>query len=819
MEPEITLEYVDEIVARCGRDRTAVIPILQAVQKQYRYLPEAALRRVCAITEIMPATIESMATFFPQFRWRPAGKHTICVCDGTACHLKGALAVCDAVAEELGISEDEDTDKDGTFTIQKVRCLGCCTLAPAVQIDGVTYGHVSADTVPGMLDDFLLQSNRARPSPLAAGEAACATDAEIRIGLGSCCVAGGSEQIRRALDETLTAFDLNVRVKLVSCVGMCHQTPLMEVVIAGQVPRTYAKVQPEDVASLVLAHFPPRRAAGRVRAATAKWLERIYTGDANDPIRRYAIDPAHAPVSTFLSAQRRIATEYYGEIDPTDFEEYFQRGGFRALRRCLGNSGDINFGTSSGDTILSSCQRTAKIAGNHELSMMSPELCPEFIIEEIRSSGLRGRGGAGFATARKWEEVRRAVGAPKYVICNGDEGDPGAFMDRMMLESYPFRVIEGMLIASVAVGAHQGIFYIRAEYPLAVTRVTTAIEKCRKAGILGERVMGSPHAFDVEVREGAGAFVCGEETALIAALEGRRPTPRYRPPYPAHEGLHGAPTLVNNVETLALVPWIIRHGTDAFKELGTAASKGTKVFALAGKVQRGGLIEVPMGTTIRQIVEDIGGGVAAGRTFKAVQVGGPSGGCLPEKLADLPVDYETLTEAGAMMGSGGLVVLDDTDCIVDVSRYFLSFTQLESCGKCTPCRVGTKQMLEILVRMCEGEGKRDDLDHLYRLANTVNQHSLCGLGRTAPNPVLTSLVHFREEFEAHVEGRCPAHKCKALITYSITQDCIGCTKCAQRCPAEAIRMAPYDVHEIDPAKCVRCGRCFAVCPVHAVKVE
>jgi len=807
MEPEITLEYVDEIVARCGRDRTAVIPILQAVHKQYRYLPEAALRRVCAITEITPATIESVATFFPQFRWRPAGKHTICLCDGTACHLKGAPAVYDEILKELGIGEDEDTDKDGTFTIQKVRCLGCCTLAPAVQIDGVTYGHVSADTVPGILDDFLLQSNRARPSPLAAGETACATDAEIRIGLGSCCVAGGSEQIRRALDETLTAFDLNVRVKHVSCVGMCYQTPLMEVVIAGQVPRTYAKVQPEDVASLVLAHFPPRRAAGRVRAATAKWLDRIYTGDGNDPIRRYAIDPAHAPVSTFLSAQRRIATEYCGEIDPTDIEEYLQRDGFRALKHCLNSS------ANSGDIIPNSCQRTAEIPGNHGSSVMSPES----IIEEIRSSGLRGRGGAGFATAQKWEEARRAVGEPKYVICNGDEGDPGAFMDRMMLESYPFRVIEGMLIASVAVGAHQGIFYIRAEYPLAVTRVTAAIEKCRKAGILGERVMGTPHAFDMEVWEGAGAFVCGEETALIAALEGRRPTPRYRPPYPAEAGLHGAPTLVNNVETFALVPWIIRHGADAFKELGTASSKGTKVFALAGKVQRGGLIEVPMGTTIRQIVEDIGGGVAAGRTFKAVQVGGPSGGCLPEKLADLPVDYETLTEAGAMMGSGGLVVLDDTDCIVDVSRYFLSFTQLESCGKCTPCRVGTKQMLEILARMCEGEGKRDDLDHLYRLAHTVKQHSLCGLGRTAPNPVLTSLVYFREEFEAHVEGRCPAHKCKALITYSITQDCIGCTKCAQRCPAEAIRMAPYDVHEIDPAKCVRCGTCFAVCPVHAVK--
>jgi NADH-quinone oxidoreductase subunit F len=812
MNPEIKLEYVDEIVERCGRDRTAVVPVLQALQKQYRYLPKAALRRVCEISEITPATIESVATFFPQFRRKPAGKHTLCVCDGTACHLKGAPGVYDAITDELGLGKDEDTDKDGTFTVQKVRCLGCCTLAPAVQIDGVTYGHVTANTLPEILDDFLADlTSTPRPSrPHGPSSPSCppsgTSDAEIRIGLGSCCVAGGSERIRSALEETLDAFDLNVRVKHVSCVGMCHQTPLMEVVIGGRTARIYAKVQPEDVTSIVLTHFPPHGAAARVRAATAKWLERAYAGNGDDPITRYAIDPAHAPVSTFLSAQRRIATEYCGEINPTDLEEYFQRDGFRVLKRCL---------EGLGKTVEQPPSAVEPRAG----APVPQQLSHDAIIEEIRSSGLRGRGGAGFPTARKWEEVRRAVGAPKYIVCNGDEGDPGAFMDRMILESYPFRVIEGMLIASIAVGAHLGIFYIRAEYPLAVARVTTAIDACRKAGILGERVMGSSHVFDVEVREGAGAFVCGEETALIATLEGRRPTPRYRPPYPAHQGLYGKPTLVNNVETFALVPWIMRHGADAFRNLGTPSSKGTKVFALAGKVQRGGLVEIPMGTTIRQIVEDIGGGVAPGRTLKAVQVGGPSGGCIPERLADLPVDYETLTEAGTMMGSGGLVVLDDADCMVEVSRYFLSFTQLESCGKCTPCRVGTKQMLEILARLCEGEGKKGDLDHLHRLANTVKQHSLCGLGRTAPNPVLTSLAYFREEFEAHVEGRCPAHKCKALISYSITRDCIGCTKCAQRCPADAIQMAPYDLHEIDPAKCVRCGACYEVCPSHAVKVE
>lgn len=791
MNQEIRLEDVDAIVARAGSTCAAVVPILQAIQKQFRYLPETALRRVCEISDISPATIHSVATFFPQFRTRPAGKHTVCVCDGTACHLKGAPAVYDAIAGELGLGEGEDTDKDGVFTLQKVRCLGCCTLAPAVQIDSITYGHVGRDTVPRMLDDFLKHASWPAHATILDGRTRQPEEAEIRIGLGSCCVAGGSERIRAALNETLVTFDVGVHVKRVSCVGMCHQTPLMEIVVPGQPPKIYAKVRPEDVSSVVLSHFPPRRAISRVRARASRWLERLYTDDTMRAPQEHALDLQKGPVSDFLGAQRRIATEYCGEIDPLDLEEYLRLGGFQALRRCLpGSDGEPD----------SSFSRDA-------------------IIQEIRLSGLRGRGGAGFPTFLKWQEVRQIEDDGKYLICNGDEGDPGAFMDRMILESYPYRVIEGMLIASIAAGAHRGIFYIRAEYPLALVRIRAAIETCIKAGILCEHVMGSTHTFHVEVHEGAGAFVCGEESAMIASLEGHRPTPRYRPPYPAHQGLNGRPTLVNNVETLAFVPWIIRHGAEAFRELGTASSKGTKVFALAGKVQRGGLIEVPIGTTIRQVVEEIGGGVLPGRTLKAVQIGGPSGGCIPNELADLPVDYETLNEAGSMMGSGGFVVLDDTDCMVEMSRYFLSFTQLESCGKCTPCRVGTKQMLDILGRLCEGRGSREDLDHLKRLAGVIKQNSLCGLGRTAPNPVLTALKYFPEEFEAHVNGRCPAHKCRALVKYSITTDCTGCTKCAQQCPAGAIRMAPYEVHEIDTAKCVRCGGCYEVCPVDAVKVE
>jgi len=447
------------------------------------------------------------------------------------------------------------------------------------------------------------------------------------------------------------------------------------------------------------------------------------------------------------------------------------------------------------------------------------ELSPDQIIDEIENSGLKGRGGAGFPSAIKWRLVQQAQSDQKYIICNGDEGDPGAFMDRMLLESYPFRVIEGIIIAAYAVGANEGRLYIRAEYPLAVERIREGIKIYREKGILGQNILGSDFSFDMEIFEGAGAFVCGEETALIASIEGKRGIPQLRPPYPAEKGLWNQPTLINNTESFSLVPWILKNGSDKFNEIGTDKSKGTKVFALAGKIKRGGLIEVPMGISIRQIVEEIGGGIADGKKFKAVQIGGPSGGCIPADMADTTIDFDSLKEVGAMMGSGGLIVLDESDCMVDIARYFLSFTQEESCGRCTFCRIGTRRMLEILDKIKSGKGKLEDLDLLEKLAINTKKGSICGLGQTAPNPVLSTLKYFRHEYEAHIKGTCPAGKCEDLISYEIEEDCTGCTKCAQRCPVDAIEAKPYELHKVDNELCIKCDICRQICPVDAVVIR
>jgi len=782
---ELDLTFVDETIERIGGGRENVLEILQALQGYYGYLPEAALERVCAVSDITPASITGVSTFYNQFRHVPVGRHIIHVCVGTACHVKGAAQVYDAFRRHLGVGEGEDTDAAKNFTIEKIACLGCCTLAPAVQIGQVTYGHMTPDKVGEVLEDFL-RYERTRISERGKGRRVRTEGAgygEIRLGLGSCCVARGSGKVQAALEEALVQTGIRAVVKRVGCVGMCYQTPLLEIVLPDNRSYLYARVEPGDAREIILRHFKPRGVVRRISNATSRLLDRILTDEKSEPVTRYSIDVREKPVADFLGKQIHIATQHCGHIDPGDVDEYVANNGFKALEKCV-----------------------------HELGA-------EEIIREVEVSGLRGRGGAGYGTHLKWSAVRSQGGDVKYVVCNGDEGDPGAFMDRMLMESYPYRIIEGVVIAARTVGAREGFFYIRAEYPLAIERMSKALEQCRQRGFVGERILGSEFSVELRIAAGAGAFVCGEETALMASIEGRRGMPRLRPPYPAEHGLWDKPTLINNVETYAVVPWILRKGGEAFARLGSGRSKGTKVFALAGKVARGGLIEVPMGITIKEIIEDVGGGIAGGKRLKAVQIGGPSGGCVPAELADTPVDYETLTEAGTMMGSGGMVALDESDCMVDIARYFLEFTQNQSCGKCTFCRVGTRRMLDILERLCGGEGKKSDVEELERLGRMVKQGSLCGLGTTAPNPVLSTIRYFRDEYEAHIGGRCPAGRCRALIEYSVTDDCIGCTLCAQHCPVDAIEARCYEKHEIDTAKCIRCGTCRNVCPADAVKVE
>jgi NADH-quinone oxidoreductase subunit F len=777
----LDLADIDRIVAECGVTPDAVLPILHAIQDHYHYLPKEALEHVCHVTQITPAAIQGVSTFYSRFRHKPAGRHILSVCHGTACHVKGADLVQDVVNRELGLKPGQDTDDKGDFTADRVGCLGCCTLAPVVQIDGVTFGHQSPEEVAQTIASFDAGHKSCNGNHEARHKTTVAVpELEFRIGCNSCCLANGAGDVKAAMEEAVQRLGGRAVVKEVGCWGMCHQTPLVEVSARGNRLGLYGKVTADFGDDIVRSHMPARGLLAKLREGASQALSELIP--QHEPIADHALPDRGTICKTFLGPQKRIATEFYGQLDPLDLDGYLAHHGFAAARKAIESNE------------------------------------PDNIIAEVKTSGLRGRGGAGFPTGEKWSRTRASAGDVKYIICNGDEGDPGAFMDRMILESFPFRVIEGMIIASLAVGAHEGIFYIRHEYPLALKRIRAAVPLCEQRGFLGDNIFGSGHSLKLRVVEGGGAFVCGEETAMIASIEGQRGTPRLRPPFPAESGLWGKPTCINNVETYALVPWIIRSGGPAFASIGTATSKGTKVFALTGKIARGGLIEVPMGISIRQIVQDIGGGIANGRTFKAVQIGGPSGGCIPASLADLPVDYESLSGAGAIMGSGGLVVLDDADCMVDMARYFLQFTQTESCGKCSFCRVGTKVLLQILERLCNGQGKAADLQKLEELCSTVRQGSLCGLGQTAPNPVVTTLRYFRDEYEAHVQGRCPAGRCKALIHYKVNDRCNGCTVCAQNCPSDAIAMTPYVRHVIDTTKCTRCDICRSSCPEQAIDV-
>ena len=770
---------VDAIIERVGTSRRVIIPLLQALQAEFSYLPSDALQRVYERTEIDRAQMISVSTFYAQFRHIPYGRHIIKVCTGTACHVKGANNVYDAFRRELNMDEETITTADQQYSIEKIACLGCCALAPVVQIDEKIFGHVQPGRVREVLDEF--QQYAQEQEAQAADEAKEPPIGEVRLGMENCCQASGTAAIYQAVLDASHELGIKVAIKPVSCVGACNQVPLIDVALPDGSIERYPNVKPEEIKEILLHHFKPASRLRRWKNALLNQIDMFHTDTTWDNILWKSEQERTGTINTFLSRQKRISTEGYGIISPLDIDEYMAHEGFAALEKAV-----------------TTMPRQA-------------------VIDTILQSGLRGRGGGGFPTGRKWSLVAATDKTEKYVICNGDEGDPGAFMDRILLESYPLRVIEGMIIAGYAVGARKGIFYIRAEYPQAVIRTRKAIELCREKGLLGEKLFGSDFSFEVTIFEGAGAFVCGEETALIASIEGQRGFPRQRPPYPAVEGLFGCPTLINNVETLSQISYIIRHGAEAYRTIGTEKSPGTKVFALAGKVCHGGLIEVPMGTTLNQIIEDIGGGVEGGEKLKAVQTGGPSGGCIPAELCNAPVDFDALTRMGAIMGSGGMVVLSESSCMVDVARYFLSFTCQESCGKCTFCRVGIRRMLDILDRLCTGKGTMEDIDKLEELAISIKQMALCGLGKTAPNPVLSTLKYFRKEYEEHVQGICRTGTCKEMVKLEVTEACVGCTKCAKACPSDAIPYTPYERHHINMEQCVLCGLCIEECSYDAIR--
>ena len=792
---------LESILERYQRNPQQIIAILHELQDQERYLPEEDLRCLAKELRIPASQLFQISTFYKAFSLKPRGKHQCHVCMGTACHVRGAPLILEEVERKLGIKSGESTP-DLEFSLDRVNCLGACALAPIVVVDGEYYGNMSAPSVGRVLRqarEGRTQKPRKGARPKAEGaqpEARLAqkvipffpSPAELSqyraelvashnpnlpslaVCRGTGCSAMGSGDLYLALQEIIEGNNLGdkVRLNFTGCHGLCEKGPLM-VVFPQEIFYTSVRSQDaEEVLTKVLEKSQPvERLLYREPGSTEKIV--------------------HESEVPFFTRQKRLLIGNNRLINPQSIDDYLRIGGYSALPKALS------------------------------------EMTPEQVIAEVKKAGLRGRGGGGFPAGLKWETCRNAHGDIRYVIINADEGDPGAFMDRSVLEGNPHSVLEGLIIAAYAisygVSPAQGFIYVRHEYPLALKFFTHAVEQARACGLLGKNILGKEgFDFDVQVSQGGGAFVCGESSALMASIEGKPGEPRAKYVHTVHKGIHNQPSNLNNVETYANVPLIVNRGAGWYSSMGTENSKGTKIFSLVGKINRTGLVEVPMGITLREIVYEIGGGIPNNKKFKAVQTGGPSGGCLPESLLHLPVDFDELTKVGSMMGSGGMIVMDEDTCMVDVARYFLNFLLDESCGKCTPCREGVKQILSILNRVCEGQGREGDLERLVDLGNAVQDSSLCALGGSAANPLLTTIKYFEEEYIAHIRHkRCPAAVCKALIEYWIDPEkCTGCKACVKLCPQGGISGELKKPHWLDKQQCIKCGICFEICKFDAV---